>query len=104
MDVSTGWPTGDWRFQAILLVTAVAEVVALISTRRLARRAREGGPDPSEKALPATAGIASLAASLGLMVALGYLVGGILGVLIPVGFTCLLAYAIVRGRRVRRRA
>lgn len=102
VDVSTGWPRGESLFRAILLVTAVSEVVALIATRRLARRAREGGPDPSEKILPATAGSASLVGSLGLMVAFGYLVGGVLGILIPVGFSCLLVYAVARGRRMRR--
>jgi hypothetical protein len=104
VDVAAGWPLGDWRFQAILLVTAVAEAIALFATRALSRRVRGEGVDRSEKFLPAMAGIASLVASLGLMAAFGYLLGGIWRVLLPLGFICLMGVAIARSRSQRRRA
>jgi hypothetical protein len=103
IDLTTGWPVGDWRFQALLLVAAGADLFALFTVPQLAGRARTGAPDSSGKALPTVAGISSLIGALALMVGVGYLLGGRLGaVLAPVGLVCVLAYAMAKSRRARR--
>ena len=99
IDLTTSWPVGDWRFRAVLLVGAVADLLALL----LAGRARAERTDSSGQALLGVAGISSLIGSLVLMGGVGYLLGGKLGaVLLPVGLVCVMAYAWAKHRRARR--
>ena|SRR5689334_9395352 len=98
IDLTTGWPVGDWPFRAVLLVGAVADLLALL----LAGRARAERADFSGKALLGVAGISSLIGSLVLMGGVGYLLGGKLAaVLLPFGLVCVIAYAWAKHRRSR---
>jgi hypothetical protein len=105
IDLTTAWPVGDWRFQAVLIVAAVADLFALLTVPRLAGRTPAELRSSSGKTLQIVAGIFSLLGSLALMAGVGYLFAGSLGALLtPVAFVCILGFAIAKSRRDRRRA